>query len=72
MAKADWTPQVTKDLKWNPYCVCFHKTCERWGFCKACWASHAHSIHGPTCNRADWERDETCQGCLAYKDEYRE
>ncbi len=56
---------VSKDIRYNPNCVCFNKTCPSFGFCAECIHHHSPS-HPQTCQRPKEYTDCTGCGSLIY------
>ncbi len=45
--------EITRDMKYNPKCICWNSGCARHSNCRACMAFHKLTDHPPTCKR-DW------------------
>jgi len=50
--------EITKDMKYNPRCLCDNSSCARHGNCRACIQFHKLTAHPPTCKyKWKWEFD---------------
>jgi hypothetical protein len=48
--------EITRDMKYNPKCLCDNSGCARHSNCRACIAFHKLTNHPPTC-RYHWKWD---------------
>ncbi|OGO24442.1 MAG: hypothetical protein A2144_01560 [Chloroflexi bacterium RBG_16_50_9] len=51
--------EITKEMKYNPKCLCGNTCCARHSNCRACMAFHKLTDHPPTCrykwNKREWD-----------------
>jgi hypothetical protein len=49
--------EISRDMKYNPKCLCDNSSCARHGNCRACIQFHKLTSHPPTC-KYKWKWEE--------------